>query len=57
MSLGNGEFALNEGRSALKTLEDMFKIKYTLPKIDQAAIPAEYYKSGAMENWGLCTYR
>jgi len=43
---------------AIKSLEfyiNYFKIDYPLPKLDLIAIPD--FESGAMENWGLITYR
>ncbi|MBR3319953.1 M1 family metallopeptidase [Candidatus Saccharibacteria bacterium] len=43
---------------AIKSLdyyEGLFKVKYPLEKCDQVAIPD--FEAGAMENWGLVTYR
>lgn len=49
------DFALE---SAVKTIEffnEYFDIPYPLPKSDHVALPD--FSSGAMENWGLITYR
>ncbi|MBI5045951.1 MAG: M1 family metallopeptidase [Candidatus Niyogibacteria bacterium] len=50
-----GEFALYVGVKALEFYNDYFGIAYPLPKMDMAAIPD--FAAGAMENWGLITYR
>lgn len=47
--------ALNVGTKVLSFYEDYFNISFPLPKQDMIAIPD--YPLGAMENWGLITYR
>ncbi|KAG7318618.1 hypothetical protein KOW79_018373 [Hemibagrus wyckioides] len=49
------EFALDAAVKLLDFYDDYFDIPYPLPKQDLAAIPD--FQSGAMENWGLTTYR
>jgi len=39
----------------LELYEDWFDIKYPLPKLDLIAISE--FEAGAMENWGLVTFR
>jgi len=50
-----GQFALEVARKCLPFYKDYFRIGYTLPKLDLIAIPN--FVIGAMENWGLVTYR
>jgi puromycin-sensitive aminopeptidase len=57
-TLGNADqarFALRVGARAIDFFSDFFGIKYPLPKLDQIAIPD--FSAGAMENFGLVTYR
>ncbi|KAK2575060.1 hypothetical protein KPH14_008800 [Odynerus spinipes] len=50
-----GSFALDIGVDIIEYYINLFRIDYPLPKLDMAAIPD--FASGAMENWGLVTYR
>uniref|UniRef100_A0A1B6D6B8 Aminopeptidase n=1 Tax=Clastoptera arizonana TaxID=38151 RepID=A0A1B6D6B8_9HEMI len=49
------EFARQVGPKFLSYYEKYFDVKYPLPKQDMVAIPD--FRAGAMENWGLITYR
>ena len=49
------EFALDFAVRTIEYFEDYFGVKYPLPKSDHLALPD--FTSGAMENWGLITYR
>lgn len=51
----HGRFALDLAAKTLKFYEDKFDSPFPLPKMDMVAIPD--FSSGAMENWGLVTYR
>ncbi|KAA0716990.1 Endoplasmic reticulum aminopeptidase 1 [Triplophysa tibetana] len=53
--IDQAEFALDAAVRLLDFYDDYFDIPYPLPKQDLAAIPD--FQSGAMENWGLTTYR
>ncbi|KAK5868074.1 hypothetical protein PBY51_012519 [Eleginops maclovinus] len=52
---GQGQYALNKTGPILKFFEGYYSSKYPLPKSDQIALPD--FNAGAMENWGLITYR
>lgn len=49
-----GEYALQVTKQVLKEFEDYFGQPYTLPKLDQIAVPGGM--GGAMENWGAIYY-
>jgi len=48
-------FALDIAIKSIEYFEDYFGVPYPLPKADHVALPD--FSSGAMENWGLITYR
>eukprot|EP01035_Chromulina_nebulosa_P020946 gene20946-27148_t len=50
-----GQFALDVGVKALDFYDDFFQIPYPLPKLDMLCVTE--FAMGAMENWGLVTYR
>ncbi|TDH69008.1 hypothetical protein CCR75_006807 [Bremia lactucae] len=50
-----GKFALEVGANALSFYTKKFGIPYPLKKMDMIAIPD--FAAGAMENWGVVTYR
>jgi aminopeptidase N len=49
------DFALNIATRTIDFFDEYFDTKYPLPKSDHIALPD--FSSGAMENWGLITYR
>jgi len=51
----NLEFAADAAATIVPFYEDKLRVAYALPKLDLVAIPD--FSAGAMENWGLITYR
>jgi tricorn protease interacting factor F2/3 len=49
------KFAVEHTLKAIEYFEKWFNYKYQLPKLDIVSIPN--FRSGAMENWGLITFR
>ena len=49
------QYSLDVAYDCLKFFEQYFKIDYPLKKLDLVSIPS--FASGAMENWGLITFR
>lgn len=50
-----GRFALEHAHKTIDLFSDVFGIEYPLPKSDLLAV--HEFAMGAMENWGLVTYR
>lgn len=48
-------FALDAATRSIEFFEDYFGVAYPLAKSDHVAVPD--FSAGAMENWGLITYR
>ncbi len=53
--LSTVDFANEVAARSLEFFDDNFGVPYPLPKLDQVALPD--FEAGAMENWGLVTYR
>ncbi|KAF8422925.1 peptidase family M1-domain-containing protein [Tirmania nivea] len=51
----HGHFSLELAAKTLQFYEETFASPFPLPKMDMVAIPD--FSAGAMENWGLITYR
>jgi len=54
-AISQAEYAREKGPEVLTWFENYFNIPFPLPKQDMIAIPD--FSAGAMENWGLITYR
>ncbi|KAK6161997.1 hypothetical protein DH2020_001838 [Rehmannia glutinosa] len=53
--VSQGKFALDVAVETLGLYKEYFAVPYSLPKLDMVAIPD--FAAGAMENYGLVTYR
>ena len=53
--LEDAQFSLDVAAKTLAFYEKAFDSPYPLPKMDMVAVPD--FSAGAMENWGLITYR
>lgn len=53
--LGVVDYANEIAAKSLEFYDDNFGVPYPLKKLDQVALPD--FEAGAMENWGLVTYR
>ena len=49
------DFGIDVAKRSIEFFEDYFDTQYPLAKLDHLALPD--FTSGAMENWGLITYR
>ena len=54
-NIEHGRFSVELAAKTLEFYEKTFDSKFPLPKMDMVAIPD--FSAGAMENWGLITYR
>jgi aminopeptidase N len=50
-----GKFALENAAKIIDYFSEVFRVDYPLPKADLLAV--HEFSHGAMENWGLVTYR
>ncbi|XP_014219724.1 glutamyl aminopeptidase [Copidosoma floridanum] len=53
--LPQADYAVKTAAKTMDYFESFFGVQYPLPKLDLIAIPD--FGAGAMENWGLITYR
>ncbi|XP_073690212.1 glutamyl aminopeptidase [Garra rufa] len=55
MQISTAEYAANVTKIIFDYFEEYFDMEYSIEKLDKIAIPD--FGTGAMENWGLITYR
>ena len=49
------QYRVDVGPLLLNAMEKFLDLEYLMPKLDEVAVPD--FSAGAMENWGLTTYR
>ena len=54
---GRGVYAVNTGIKVIDAIEEFTGVEYSLNKMYQVSIPDNFFPIGAMENWGIVTYR
>ncbi|XP_028402372.1 glutamyl aminopeptidase-like [Dendronephthya gigantea] len=55
LQYNDSDYALKIGKNVTTYLETYYGVPFPLPKQDMVALPD--FNSGAMENWGIITYR
>jgi aminopeptidase 2 len=55
-AIDQAQYSAEIGPSLLRAIEEfLLDFKYPMPKMDEVAVPD--FSGGAMENWGITTYR
>ena len=54
-AIDNAAYSQDVGPRLVEYFEEYTGVEYKFPKIDQVDVPD--FSAGAMENWGLITYR